>query len=720
MRSEPVSLVFFFSLLLLSSCYQSDPSSISPTGKITPIDRQAVVERHNPVLNSVDPRSPFTLGNGGFAFTADITGLQSLPAHYFRHGIPLETKARWAWHTRANSGQYTLNDVAVRYQAYGKEVDFPTNMNSAAGQWLRQNPHDLPLARIGFIFDKQSLENRLPENIEQKLDLWNGILHSRYQLDGTAVAVDTVVDGQHDTLAANIESDLLSSARLAVSIQFPRGYDPAVKNTPDILWNADDEHSTKIVRSDNRFAVFHRKIDDAEHYVYLHWEGDAQLIKHREHNYRLVPGPAGKKLTFDVSFLKRDVDIQIKNFSEIAQSTAGSWHRYWRQGAAIDFAGSTHPKAYELERRIVLSRYLLASQARAAMPAQETGLTSSSWYGKHHTEMTWWHTAHWVLWGHPQELEKVLAWYLGKLDTAKVLAKQRGLAGARWAKMVGPDNRESPGGNSLIIWNQPQFIHLAELLYQYSKDPLILERYAELVDQTATAMAAMLVWDATRERYSLEPPIWIAQEIYDPTQARNPAFELAYWREGLRIAQLWRHRRGQTANPDWQQRLDRLAALPQKDNKYVAIESIPDTFDNIASRKDHPSMLAIYGLLNDPTVKTGIMQNTLNAVLASWDWQSGIWGWDYPMIAMTAGRLQQPQTAVDMLLADMVHNEYLPNGHCPQPGSALPVYLPANGSLLSAVAMMAAGWQGAPDRPAPGFPADDGWKIRIEGLMALP
>jgi hypothetical protein len=32
--------------------------------------------------------------------------------------------------------------------------------------------------------------------------------------------------------------------------------------------------------------------------------------------------------------------------------------------------------------------------------------------------------------------------------------------------------------------------------------------------------------------------------------------------------------------------------------------------------------------------------------------------------------------------------------------------------------MMAAGWDGAPDRSAPGFPAD--WDVRWEGLSRAP
>ena len=51
-------------------------------------------------------------------------------------------------------------------------------------------------------------------------------------------------------------------------------------------------------------------------------------------------------------------------------------------------------------------------------------------------------------------------------------------------------------------------------------------------------------------------------------------------------------------------------------------------------------------------------------------------GWDYPMVAMTAARLGEPQKAVGVLLkSDGPNNKYTANGHNPQRGD-LPVYLP--------------------------------------------
>jgi hypothetical protein len=85
-----------------------------------------------------------------------------------------------------------------------------------------------------------------------------------------------------------------------------------------------------------------------------------------------------------------------------------------------------------------------------------------------------------------------------------------------------------------------------------------------------------------------------------------------------------------------------------------------------------------------------------------------------------------------VLLRDGPNNRYTPNGHCPQrsdtalatgqtgPGRReIAVYLPANGSFLSAVALMVAGWDGCAEE-FPGFPKDGSWHVRAEGWRRLP
>ena len=44
------------------------------------IDRQSVVSRNNPHVVAIDSLQSLTVGNGGFAFTADATGLLRKPS----------------------------------------------------------------------------------------------------------------------------------------------------------------------------------------------------------------------------------------------------------------------------------------------------------------------------------------------------------------------------------------------------------------------------------------------------------------------------------------------------------------------------------------------------------------------------------------------------------------------------------------------------------------
>jgi len=79
------------------------------------IDRKNLAKRHNAVLTKIDFESPISLGNGNFAFTADITGLQTLYTEYAAANAPLCTMSQWGWHTAPNrsGGKYTLADLQM-------------------------------------------------------------------------------------------------------------------------------------------------------------------------------------------------------------------------------------------------------------------------------------------------------------------------------------------------------------------------------------------------------------------------------------------------------------------------------------------------------------------------------------------------------------------------------------------------------------------------------
>jgi hypothetical protein len=337
------------------------------------------------------------------------------------------------------------------------------------------------------------------------------------------------------------------------------------------------------------------------------------------------------------------------------------------------------------------------------MPPQETGLTCNSWYGKFHVEMHWWHCAHFALWGRMPLLERSVVWYNTILPSAREKARQQGYRGARWPKMTDPSGRSSPSPvGELLIWQQPHPIALAELCYRAHPSHETLTRYRDVVFESAHFMASFAV--DINDRYVLGPPVIPAQENHPARTTRNPAFELSYWLQELAVAQSWRERMGLSREPLWDEVRTKLSKLPLLDGVYLAAETCPETFTE--KNHDHPSMLCACGLLKGEDVDPGAMRRTLNKVLEIWDWPS-TWGWDYPMIAMTAARLGEPEIAVNALFMNSPKNEWLPNGHVYQRPN-LPVYLPANGALLSAVALMAS--------LPKGFPRGN-WQVRAEGLQ---
>lgn len=701
----------------------SDPVPLE-LPEATPIDRAALVARHSPVVREVDPTAPLTVGNGGFAFTVDITGLQTFGEHYYRHGIPLETLARWCWTTDPNPEGYTLADANETYRRPdGSTVALPSRLGTPASDWLRRNPRLHPLGQLSLVWDKPDGSAFEPADVqepEQTLDLWRGLITSRYRLGGVPVTVTTSCDPASDTIAVRVESDLVAAGRLRLRWAFPRGHDPAVKNTPPLDWGRPESHRSTLV--DPRTVG--REVADARYVVSasreLHLEG--------RHVYQIT-GDGSRVLSLTTRFAR---DAQVPDGEEVVRARASEhWAAFWRGAAAVDFSGSTNALAPKLERRVILSQYLTAVQCAGDVPPQESGLTCNTWYGKHHTEMIWWHAAHFVLWGRPELAHRNLAWFVERLPEARSLAARRGLRGARWPKMVGPDGRESPGGNPLIAWNQPHPIYLADLLLRQQPSAENLARYRDLVFDTAECLASMLVVDPQRGQVVLGPPLWIAQEIHDPATSQNPSFELAYWRWALETAQRWRLRAGLRREAAWDELIARMPPLPQRHGRYVALESYPDTWDNLASRHDHPQMLMPLGFLpQTDCVDSATMERTLDGVLREWDWETKIWGWDYPMVAMTAARLGRAADAVEVLLRDGPNNRYTANGHCPQGSDRaqssqaegrreIAVYLPANGSFLAAVALMVAGWDGCTEAH-PGFPKDGTWRIRAEGLQRLP
>ena len=678
-----------------------------------PIDRAALVQRHHPTVDRIDPMSPFTVGNGGFAMTVDVTGLQSFPAAY-REGIPLSTQSDWGWHSFPDEFGYQLHETFEDFASGDRTVSYPTKQNSPAGQWLRANPHRLGLGRIGFEFVRADGSIATVDDITevaQTLHLWTGEIRSEFRVAGVPVSVVTAASPalSHDAIGVTVSSELLATGRLRIVCEFPYGNGAWGIEPED--WAQPDRHSTTLIDSANDVTVIQRDLGTTEYSVGYHGGPADRLELSAPH--RLVITPAvnhGEHYTGSFEFYQ---DAPAKPLTDPIAASRGHWPAFWQTGGAIDLTGSTDPRAPELERRIVLSQYLTAIQCAGDMPPQETGLTFNSWYGIAHLEMHWWHGVHFALWNRPALLERSLPWYDYILPQARAIARRQGYAGARWPKMVDPAGNEKPSTIApLLIWQQPHPIYFAELMWRQQPTRETLERFQEIVLESAAFMASFPVPNPHTGYLELGPPMIPAQESYDPRVTSNPPFELAYWRWGIETAQAWRERLNLGRDPAWDDVLERLAPYPHHDDVYATAEGRWNLID-------HPSVLGAHGMLRGPGVDPARMRRTLHRIMEEQDWLH-TWGWDYPLIAMTAARLGETELALDSLLMDVQKNTYLNNGHNFQEPENLRIYLPGNGGLLAAVAMMAAGWDDAPDRPAPGFPADDSWRVRWENLQRLP
>lgn len=682
------------------------------------IDRKALVTRHNVELTSPDALNPLSVGNGEFAFTVDITGLQTFD-DFHEAGMPLGTQSQWAWHSFRNPENYTLKDVEVLYQSgerrvpyygalkhqYGPEV--PPRVKAAFDR-LRCNPHRIDLGRLGLVLrgaDGSNVRINDLTKTRQTLDLWQGMLDSHFHLGGNVVEVKTVVHPTLDAVGVRIRSKLLPEKRVGLSLRFPG---PCAQFRKAYDWTIPNEHRTTM-QSIGRGCVFERRMDETRYAASLNGSSAFEIRETSPHSYAISCDEDA--IEFVLHFVPDGKQAGELTFDECLSAAATQWESFWMSGGAVDLSGSTHPQAKELDRRIVLSQYLTAIHCAGSTPPQETGLVCNSWFGKFHLEMHWWHAAHFPLWGRAHLLEKSMGWYYKVLSRAKAKAELQGYRGARWGKMLAADGRDTPSDvGEFLVWQQPHPIYYAELLYRANPSLETLQRYLTIVTETADFMASFARLEDGK--YHLGPPVIAAQETNSDERHRllDPTYELVYWHWALKRANEWRGRLNLPRSLQWDEIADIMQSPLIRDGVYQGIAVEP-----FQSHHDHPAHLMILGWL-PPTnrVDRQVLLKTYEDVQQSWDWPS-TWGWDYPVMAMCATRLGLEEQAFDALLMNVQKNTYLKNGHNYQ-DARLPLYLPGNGGLLFAIAMLAGGCDKTA-RPQSGVRQFGPWTIRYEGIL---
>lgn len=674
------------------------------------IDRKALVTRHNLLIKDRNLYGPTQVGNGEFAFGADITGLQT-----FSNGA--NTMSNWGWHQFPTpDGQRPEDFKGQEWDTQGRMVRYdvqnPEQQNLR--NWMVQNPQRIHLGRVGLILKKKSGSlaslNDL-QNPEQVLDLWSGISTSTFSISSEPVTVTTIGHPTKDAIAVRIKSRKVAEGSIGIFLDFPYASLSEFGSGAD--WGQPDKHQTAETVNGKQ-VCFQRTMDATRYDVRMSWDQNADFKKVKAHRYEVMPVTDADEICFIVCFDKEKDSSPLPTFAQTELASVRHWADFWQSGGAIDLSESKDPRWKELERRIVLSQYIMAVNEAGSLPPQESGLVNNGWYGKYHHEMIWWHCTHYALWDRWPLMDKMMEVYPDNLQTYKKSAKAQGYKGVRWPKTIGDRTWwEWPNEtNPLLIWQQPHAIFFAELDYRSHPTQETLDKWKNIVFETADFMASYAYYNKKEKRYILGYPLQVVSENCDPRITYNPTFELSYWLTGLRIAQDWAKRLKVKANPEYEKVRTKLSALPVKDGVYVSWENITDMWTKY--NFEHPALIGAYGMLPGDGVDVPTMQRTLDKVEQAWQFHE-TWGWDFPMLAMTAARLGKPEKALDYLLS--YATEFAFEDHGLVGGGRAPFpYFPGNGGLLYAVAMMAAGWDGAPDVHAPGFPQDGSWTVKWEGL----
>ncbi|KAL4263521.1 Six-hairpin glycosidase-like protein [Pleurotus pulmonarius] len=640
-----------FGILLLLACIGASP-----------IDRRPVVERFNPVRTFSNPTTPLQVGNGNFAFGSDITGLQTF--------LPFATMSSWGWKNDSLPPGKTVEDVenyrGVSWDNHGRLVQYDFNGGDPdIEQWLISNPNRVNLGRIGLVFrtpdgrNVNTSEEDLTDK-RQELDLWSGTLTSAFTWEGERVIVTTIASQESDNVGIRVESSLLRTGRLNLFVDFPWNDGKAKFSAPFVgRWDVPANHTTELsTRSnlDEDQPVIRHTMGAST--FFTSFGGDTfEITRDSEstHRYTVKPLEPAASFTLTVAFRPVESSTPLPSFPETHKVASATWNEFWRNGGFVDvLTGSTDPRAAELQRRIILSRYLLRVNEAGDTPPQESGLVNNGWYGKFHMEMYFWHSAHWALWNDWDLLRRSSDVYSRFLPSSirRAQVQQNWDAGARWPKMTDPSGRSAPGQiNNLLIWQQVHPIVFAEYEYRAFPTREILEKWKNIVKETANWMAEFAWFNESTGVYDIGPPMYVVSEDTSPNATRNAAFELAYWDLGLGLASSWLDRLGEEVPASWTSVKENLAALPMENGLYSVYDGIEGNFWNDpAFTNDHPALVGLHGWLpQTKNLDVKVAATTAEEVWSHWN-ISNCWGWDFPMLAMSAARNGQTNKAVEWLL----------------------------------------------------------------------
>ncbi len=293
------------------------------------------------------------VGNGNFAFGADVTGLQTF--------LPYAILSSWGWKNDSFPLGKALEDVlsyeGVQLLNHGREVQYEFLNATGASvdqqalqQWLISNPNRVNLGRTGLAFlmspggkaNDNVMEDDL-KDVVQTLDLWTGQMTSTFVFQGSNVTVRTVSAQDSDVIGVQVESPLVAQRRLGSIVDFPWNDGSQKFSAPFVgVFNLTANHTTQLeVMNNNRARISHTMVNNT--FVTDIGGGSSFEISRNDpsaHRYTIAPGSGGSS-TFEISFgfasessspffvSSFDTPASPPSFQTVVQSSEGAWESFW-------------------------------------------------------------------------------------------------------------------------------------------------------------------------------------------------------------------------------------------------------------------------------------------------------------------------------------------------------------------------------------------------------
>jgi len=143
-------------------------------------------------------------------------------------------------------------------------------------------------------------------------------------------------------------------------------------NAPFVgVYNQSELHNVTLRNIGDQSAEVRHVLDETAYSVFLRWEGDATVsgpLYERTHTYLLRSW--GETLRLTATFAERKVCGKAASVEEITEAAERWWGDFWEKGAFVDLTATGAEDAREVQRRVVLSQYLVAVNSASDLPPQ--------------------------------------------------------------------------------------------------------------------------------------------------------------------------------------------------------------------------------------------------------------------------------------------------------------------------------------------------------------